>query len=339
MIELCPPSPAPHDHMHDKWKLLSLLSDAAEAYELSHRTLSVLRALLTFLPERMITPAPHSAIVFPSNKTLSTRLNGMPESTIRRHISQLIKAGLVSRHDSANRKRFARVTRHVGQVAFGFDLSPLAREAEALDRHALAARRLAEKHAMLRAELAQLRQCLIVQHENHELIETAFRTLRRKPVTHDLEELCEQIKGVLETKKMSSPVNQNERHIQIEDKYISVSVERSQMILNKNDDDKLISIVDKCKEYKNYFPSTPSNWHELVNIADRLTPMIGIERPVFEEAMRVMGVKRASTVILCILEKLGTIVNPGGYLRRLTQMARAGQLYIENMLNDGSAYA
>jgi replication initiation protein RepC len=55
--------------------------------------------------------------------------------------------------------------------------------------------------------------------------------------------------------------------------------------------------------------------------------------------MRVMGVKRASTVILCILEKLGTIVNPGGYLRRLTQMARAGQLYIENMLNDGSAYA
>jgi hypothetical protein len=54
---------------------------------------------------------------------------------------------------------------------------------------------------------------------------------------------------------------------------------------------------------------------------------------------RVMGVKRASTVILCILEKLGTIVSPGGYLRRLTQMARAGQLYLENMLNDGSAYA
>ncbi|WP_365734827.1 replication initiation protein RepC [Planktotalea sp.] len=66
---------------------------------------------------------------------------------------------------------------------------------------------------------------------------------------------------------------------------------------------------------------------------------IGIERPVFEEAMRVMGVKRAATAILCILERLGTILNPGGYLRRLTQMARAGQLYLEKILNDGSAYA
>ena len=68
----------------DKWQILDALSAAAEEFELNHRTLSVLRALITFLPAREITAELNSCIVFPSNRTLSERLHGMPESTLRR---------------------------------------------------------------------------------------------------------------------------------------------------------------------------------------------------------------------------------------------------------------
>jgi len=54
----------------DKWEALSALTTAQESFGLNHRTLTVLRALMTFLPDRMITATPLSAVVFPSNATV-----------------------------------------------------------------------------------------------------------------------------------------------------------------------------------------------------------------------------------------------------------------------------
>lgn len=108
----------------DKWALLDRLTTAADCFELSHRTLTVLKALLSFLPSRHI-PDGAAGIVFASNARLSERLHGMPESTLRRHLAQLVRTGLIARHDSPNRKRFARNRGGAIALAFGFDLSPL----------------------------------------------------------------------------------------------------------------------------------------------------------------------------------------------------------------------
>ena len=123
----------------DKWALLDALTLAAHAYRLNHRSLAVLRALLTFFPGRDIPAEPGAGVVYPSNRTLSARLNGMPESTLRRHIASLVRSGLIARRDSANCKRFARV----GGVVFGFDLSPLAQAAPSLAERASEARQWA----------------------------------------------------------------------------------------------------------------------------------------------------------------------------------------------------
>ena len=93
---------------HDKWALLRDLTIAAEDFGLGHRPLSVLKALLSFWPERELPGTPGGAIVFPSNRALSERLSGMPESTLRRHLAALTARGIIHRHDSANGKRFAR---------------------------------------------------------------------------------------------------------------------------------------------------------------------------------------------------------------------------------------
>ncbi|WP_368040322.1 helix-turn-helix domain-containing protein [Ruegeria atlantica] len=70
--------------------MLSALTTASADFDISHRTLTVLKALLTFLPDRDIPTEPGMAVVFPANRTLSERLNGMPESTLRRHLARLV---------------------------------------------------------------------------------------------------------------------------------------------------------------------------------------------------------------------------------------------------------
>ena len=62
--------------------------------------------------------------MFPSNRKLMERLNGMPESTLRRHLASLAEIGIVTRKNSPNRKRYARRAGEGALMAFGFDLSP-----------------------------------------------------------------------------------------------------------------------------------------------------------------------------------------------------------------------
>lgn len=47
-------------------------------------------------------------IVWPSNEQLMARANGMPATTLRRHLAVLVDCGLIIRRDSPNGKRFAR---------------------------------------------------------------------------------------------------------------------------------------------------------------------------------------------------------------------------------------
>lgn len=317
---------------YDKWDILTSLTDAAEVYGLNHRTLGVLKALMTFLPERLITPEHQGAVVFPSNKTLGKRLNGMPDSTLRRHLATLVSAGIVSRHDSANRKRFAKRVGQARAVAFGFDLSPLARQAAVIRGHAQDARDAQQQVSALRTQVAHLRQLVLERSGPHVATEDAMRLLRRIPVTADLLAMRDRLEDMLTQiipTKMSATDNQNERHIQTESIILSDAE-------NDTDVPEQISlrVVTKiCKEYTSYFPDPVRHWHDLAGIADRLTPMMGIEANVFRDAIRHMGLAHATTAVLCILEQLGTIHNPGGYLRRLTQAARAGGFDGIGMLN------
>ena len=309
----------------DKWAALTALTDAAEDYGLGHRTLGVLRALLTFLPTRTIGAAPISAVVFPSNKTISARLNGMPESTLRRHLSQLVKAGIVSRHESANRKRFARNAGQGLQIAFGLDLSPLARAMPDITKAADAAKNRAAALSALRCKLGHLRAQIIAQSGPSTLTDTAALILRRKPDPAALNKMCHDCSTALIAKKTSASDDQNERHIQTE----SISKKTN---TDLGEDPHLHQVTGSFKEYHSYFPTPVRHWQDLCDIAFRLTSMVGIERGVFQSVIKDMGERWASVAVLNILENLGEIANPGAYLRGLARKARAGGLRIDGLL-------
>ena len=334
----------------DKWQLLDQLTQAAETYELSHRTLTVLQALLTFLPTRHIPSGP-AGIVFASNQRLSERLHGMPESTLRRHLAQLLRAGIVSRHDSPNRKRFAHSRGGEITAAFGFDLSPIVHQADAISLAATEAQARQEELLALRDEVLMLRARLMQETGHEEQLAEVAKLLRRKAEKTELCEMAAALKNLLKTgleqasktEEMSTAYAQNERHIQDSD-IIHFDSEgqgahtrdRSQPAGSKEaENDQGITlgqVLSTCKEHQSFFPETLRSWSDLERISDKIAPMLGIDQPVIIDAKRIMGREAAAITVLCMLEKANAIRSPGAYLRRLTQMARDGAFSLKPMV-------
>ena len=128
-----------------KWKIFQTIRDARELIGATDRSLAILNALLSFHPETELS-GKGELIVWPSNEQLMARANGMPATTLRRHLAVLVDCGLIIRRDSPNGKRFARKGRG-GEIeqAYGFDLSPIVARAEEFQELADAVR--AEKNA------------------------------------------------------------------------------------------------------------------------------------------------------------------------------------------------
>lgn len=139
------------DHRRNKWKLFRSVCEARRDLCVSDRALTVLDALLTFLPDDELSGSA-SLVVFPSNVQLSIRARGMTPATLRRHLAMLVDAGLIARKDSPNGKRYARRGKG-GEIdeAFGFNLAPLLARADEIE--AVAERlRLEREHLRLAKE-------------------------------------------------------------------------------------------------------------------------------------------------------------------------------------------
>ncbi|SEO38797.1 Replication protein C N-terminal domain-containing protein [Paracoccus alcaliphilus] len=212
--------------MLDKWSILRDLTEARKAFGVSDRDLAVLAGLMSFHPTKELRDN-DQLIVFPSNATLSGRVHGMPESTLRRHIAALVRAGLVLRHDSPNGKRYA--TRNsTGQIdrAFGFDLRPLLVRAAEITEAAKATRQLA-------LQLRRLRESVVLRLRDaskllawandasvratdtlSQMLSDAQRQIRRKLPLSDLQKLAIALDDLLAEVPDTGSNSRNERQSQ-----------------------------------------------------------------------------------------------------------------------------
>ncbi|NVK13197.1 MAG: replication initiation protein [Rhodobacteraceae bacterium] len=230
-------APSPMLSPVSKWDALRELAAARKGYGLNDRDLSVLQALISFLPGTDVDPQPGATVVHPSNRTICERLNGMPNSTMRRHMAKLVAAGILIRRDSPNGKRYVR--RSQGErVAYGFDLSPLARRYAEFSDAAAAERALADRIKQLRETVSLMRRDLLnlallgaaerpeiaVWDQFQDLAHLTARDLRRKLALAELADLqtrlskaLEEAKCQLETLFADEPGTsgaQNEHHYQ-----------------------------------------------------------------------------------------------------------------------------
>ncbi|HSI10935.1 plasmid replication protein RepC [Methylorubrum rhodesianum] len=227
-----------------KWVVVRDITAARAQLGVSAQALAVLEALVSFLPETVLAPeAETDLVVWPSNRSLSARANGLSDASLRRHLAALIEAGLVIRRDSPNGKRFAR-RGEGGQLthAYGFDLAPLAVRADEFGALAEAARaeilaqKLArEKATLLRRDCAKLLDALDRQADAPPAGEegggfrarysAALAACPRRPTPAQIAALGDELEGLAlavsealaprqESKKISGSAAQNERHLQ-----------------------------------------------------------------------------------------------------------------------------
>ncbi len=331
--------PKPDAIGHDKWQLFEQVCIARKHHGVSDRDLSVLHALLTFHPNRYLQDDTQMT-VFPSNKTLSTRAHGMAESTLRRHLAALVRAGLIERQNSPNGKRYAKrgaggVIRH----AYGFNLGPLvqravdiAQAAQMTQEHEQHLRDLRDEILILRWEIEQSAQAA----NNHDLVAQMTgikRVLRRKLDGATLAQMhgtLREIHGAViqseppETEKTSATNAQNERHNQSSDKDISEE---------KTETPSLSQITTAVPDLKTYFGNEISTWDRLFQASGTLSAMIGVTKQTWAEAIHVMGPKQAAIAVVCILQRGAEIKSPGAYLRRLVQKASLGDFTVGPMVN------
>ncbi|MDT6942254.1 plasmid replication protein RepC [Brucella pseudogrignonensis] len=145
----------------NRWVIYKQLCVAKSAFDLNDRSLAVLSSLLSFLPDDNLNEKA-GLVVFPSNRQLSLRAHGMPESTLRRHLASLVKAGIIARKDSPTRKRYAHKDREGSvELAFGFSFAPLLNRASEIatvadriisDQNAL--KRLRDEVSVIRRDIA-----------------------------------------------------------------------------------------------------------------------------------------------------------------------------------------
>lgn len=145
----------------EKWKVFRSIREARDLVGATDRSLAILNALLSFHPDSELS-GDGTLIVWPSNEQLMARANGMPPTTLRRHLAVLVDCGLIVRRDSPNGKRFARKGRG-GQVeqAYGFDLSPIIARAEEFEQLAEAVQAEKKAFKVAKERLTLLRRDIV----------------------------------------------------------------------------------------------------------------------------------------------------------------------------------
>lgn len=330
----------------NKWHLLQDIVLGRLALGLKAQEIAVLEVLLSFIPGKTI-GAREKLVVYPANSTICTRLNGMPCSTMRRHLSRLVSLGLIARRDSPNGKRYQR---SYGEevVAYGFDLSPLWQRMGEIRSHAEAARRAeAEIHALREAIALQRRDliALLAADEPCDALTDLSRALRRKLSGTDLQGISEKLQQLIhaytpleiavETKDLSSSGAQSEQQYQNTNIYHSESVEqicdqlpckaKGSKVL-RTEEVPLALVLSTCNKLSNLSPEPIQCWYSLQRAVEALYPMMGISPVVWFSAKARLGCDKAAAIVAAILERFETIRSPNAYLESLCIRSVSGLL-------------
>lgn len=335
-----------------KWKTFRAIAESREALGVTDRDLVVLNALLTCLPETAMTAG--DLVVFPSNKALSMRAHGMAETTLRRHLAALVKAGLIIRKDSPNGKRYARKD-GAGEIetAYGFDLSPVLARAEEFEN--LAAELAAERRrgAMARERVTIYRRDIAKMLEAGntagagQVWETfretfamlCYRLPRRvtpdslAPLVDALHGLAVEISKTLEefvtNQTLAGNDARNDAHIENSKPDPLIEFEpataKGQGAGAKPKAVPLAVVLKACPDIAMYDRSGVQSWRDLVATAGLVRGMLGISVSAWDDAQVAMGEHSAAIAVAGILQRAEAIKSPGGYLRGLTEKSRAGE--------------
>lgn len=91
-------------------------------------------------------------------------------------------------------------------------------------------------------------------------------------------------------------------------------------------------VLDACPDIADWSRTGVSNWRDFVATAGIVRSGLGISPSAWDDAKDTMGEIPAAIIVAAILQKGEAVKSPGGYLRSLTDKARAGQFSLGPIL-------
>ena len=304
----------------DRHIVIDLLRKAAPLIGLTPPVIATLDTMISCLP-----PKRKHHTVFASNATLTFRRNGISERTIRRHVLVLQDAGLLTRHDSPNRKRFTKTNSQAGtMLRFGFDLSRLYEQLPQIATLAAAATAQQEQIAYIKAKIRAVANELLNQDPSHPNATKALRLLRRKLTLEACENLLAELEIAplpaehidAETVKMSDADSQNVRHHHNSNKE-HIDKEKPHEISDKLPLS-VAELLASCPEAGQYALRKIESFADVIAHARSLAPMIGIDERTYQTAQDRIGPLAAATTIWAMMQFYDRIKKAGAYFRALT---------------------
>jgi len=351
----------------DKWQVYRDLCEGKTVFGVTDRSLAILAALLSFHPDNELSEE-SGLVVFPSNRQLSLRAHGMANTTLRRHLAALVDCGLIIRRDSPNGKRYARKDgAGAFEEAFGFSLAPMlarsnefAEAAERVRADNRALRLMRERITLHRRDIGKLIEAAVEEDVPGDWggLWRRFRAIvdaipRRatiydlEPIVGDLAAIREEVDKLLnlhmnvenpdgnESRNGRQQSNSNTNaFIEFEPAFdkSGATVEPNRTPQEPPKGYPLGFVLKACPEIIDYAVDGIANWRDLMATAAQVRGYLGVSPSAYEDACHVMGPETAAIVVACILQRAQHINSAGGYLRALTEKARAGDFTVGPML-------
>ena len=317
-----------------KWSLLQVIEDIREPLGLKGTSISLLRAMISFIKGDHISAAQDDGhICFASNVALAKRTH-VSVQTVERHITKLVSLGLLSRRSSANGKRWARRDTS-GRVvlATGLSLMPLsARYSEFVQinqthkEHAANLSILRDKCAIA---LASLKRYLPARPDLEALFNTARNLLRRRSPEEALMALLKNITSHIEeiapdqTDNLRDTAPRNEGH---KEPHLNQSVkEEDSFRIEVGPDEMERAYPRLCAELRTARSQTDCE-RRMSDIANHLD----LGNLWFD--IKKLGPAKTFMTLGYLLERIESIKKPRGYAFHLLQGLTNGTLAWDTLL-------
>jgi len=356
----------------EKWKIFHAIRDAKEPLGATDRALAILNALLSFHPENELTTEGELIVWPSNEQLTARANGMSPATLRRHLACLVDCGLIIRRDSPNGKRFARKGRGGQVEQAYGFDLSPIVARAEEFKELAEAVQAEKRAYKAVRERLTLLRRDIVKMIDagieegvpgNWGLMTRTYQDImaglpRTAPrqvleaICEDLELLWAEVHETLEsfTKSQNMSANEShfERHIQNSN---PESISESERGSRKEDEasgtptenDNLRSlpkrelplgiVLDACKDWRELAKGGEiRSWRDFLAAAEVARPFLGVSPSAWQEACDVLGERDAAIVLAAILQRGDHINSPGGYLRSLTDKARAGKFSVWPMI-------
>ena len=356
----------------EKWKIFHAIRDAKEPLGATDRALAILNALLSFHPENELTTEGELIVWPSNEQLTARANGMSPATLRRHLACLVDCGLIIRRDSPNGKRFARKGRGGQVEQAYGFDLSPIVARADEFAELAVAVQAEKRAYKAVRERLTLLRRDIVKMIDagieegvpgNWGLMTRTYqgimaglpRTAARQvleAICEDLELLWAEVHETLEsfTKSQNMSANEShfERHIQNSN---PESISESERASRKEDEasgtptenDNLRSlpkrelplgiVLDACKDWRELAKGGEiRSWRDFLAAAEVARPFLGVSPSAWQEACDVLGERDAAIVLAAILQRGDHINSPGGYLRSLTDKARAGKFSVWPMI-------